>query len=158
MLLDRAQSGGDLADADAACTLLTDLRGLGGAEPDDLGELLRQAGPPQLGELLTVPAAGSPPIMRAARYRLDLDAAAGSARLIRGILAGGATTLPSTGDRSDQAAEDLRLALMTLRSAADSLPAGDHRRPDVLSDLGLALLATGREAPGPATRGGRRSC
>jgi hypothetical protein len=145
MLLDRAQTGGDLADADAALTLLTSLRGLAGAEPNGLGELLAQAGPPQLAELLAVRASGSLSAEGAAGYWLDLEAAIGSARLLRGILAGSGpgpldTGSPGSND-SGRCDEDIGEAIAILRSVADSLPAPDRRRPGVLSDLGLALLA-----------------
>jgi hypothetical protein len=150
MLLDRAQTGGSLADVGAALTMLDGLRALAsaGPAPAGLGELLAGAGPPQLGELLAAPPAV--PLAGATGYRLDLEAAAGAGLLLRGILAGGAlgpldagSPASNSGGRADQS---LGQASAILRGVAGSLPASDPRRPDVLSDLGLALLAAGREA------------
>ena len=152
MLLDRAQTGGDLADADAALSLLDGLRAraAGQPAPAGLGVLLAEAGPPQLGQLLAAPPAGPPTRHSAEGYDLDLDAAKGAGLLLRGILAAGGPTAPAVppadGAGDGRAGEDLGSAAGILRRVASSLPAADPRRPDVLSDLGLALLAAGTGA------------
>lgn len=159
MLLDRAQLGGDLADVDTALTLLDGLRALADIRPApvSLGELLALAGPPQLSEQLAAPPTGQLPPAGEAEFRLDLDAAVGSGKLLRGILAGRLTGPLDTrspdsngGGRTD---EDLGDAIATLRRVAGSLPVSDPRRPDVLSDLGLALLASGPRSTGPRQAG-----
>ena len=158
MLLDRGQIGGDLADADAALTLLDGLRARAGDQPAPaaLGELLSRAGPPQLGRLLTASPAAPAALAGAAGYRVDLEAAIGSGRLLRGILAGGAprslVTQPPDGS-GGRASEDLGQAIAILRQVTRSLPIDDPRRPDVLSDLGLALLAVGQETADPRHAG-----
>ena len=159
MLLDRGQTGGNLADADAALALLDGLRALAtaGPPPGELAELLAQDGPPELGELLARPPAGPFSLADAAGYRLDLAAAVGSGQLLRGILAGGAPALLGTGSPAGndggRAGEDLGTAIDTLQRVAEALPASDTRRPDVLSDLGLALLAAGPQAADPQSAG-----
>ena len=168
MLLDRAQTGGDLADADAALSLLDGLRvrAAGQPAPTELGVLLAQAGPPQLRQLLAAPPGGPSSQADAGGYHLDLEAAAGAGLLLRGILAGrGPASLavkPGSGARDgcagdgapdDCAGEDLVEAVGTLRRVVRSLPAADPRRPDVLSDLGLALLATEEGAVGQRPAG-----
>ena len=164
MLLDRAQTGGDLADADAALSLLDGLRAraAGLPAPAELGVLLAEAGPPQLGQLLAAPPAGLAGQAGAGGYDLDLDAAEGAGLLLRGILAAGGPTVlavggpaapPADGAGDGRAGEDLSSAAGLLRGVARSMPAADPRRPDVLSDLGLALLAAGTGAAGPAAAG-----
>jgi hypothetical protein len=158
MLLDRAQLGGDLADADAALRLLDGLRAQAAAfpPPASLPVLLAAAGPPGLSELLAAAPAGE------AGFLLDLDAADGTGRLLRGLLALGMPGLAGEAPGGDGGA-DLGAAVGTLRRVAGALPATDPRRPDVLSDLGLALCAAGhavtaaevlREAAAAAVPGG----
>jgi hypothetical protein len=136
MLLDRAQLGGDLADSDAALNLLHGLReaAVAGQAPASLAELLAAAGPPRLSELLATPHAEQ---AGEAGFLLDLEAAAGTGFLVRGLLT------PGIGGHAD-----LGSAIDVLRGADSVLPAGDPRRPDVLSDLGLALFAAGQAAAG----------
>jgi CHAT domain len=133
MLLDRAQVHGDLADVDAAVTLLTRLqaRAHAGSAPADLNELLLAAGPPVLASLLAAPPRSG--------YRLELAAATGAALLLRTSLSGTGTDglLPSAD------AGDLERAADILRRVIDQMPAGHPSKPEVLSDLGMARLAMG---------------
>ena len=134
MLLDRAQLGGDLADADAALSLLDGLgaTATAGPPPASLPVLLAAAGPSRLSELLAAPPETG--------FPLDVEAAAGTGRLLRGLLTLG---MPSQAD--------LGAAIDVLRRVAGALPADDPRRPDVLSDLGLALFTAGPASTGPAS-------
>jgi len=137
MLLDRAQLHGDLADVDAALTLLTGLqaRADAGSAPGDLNELLLANGPLILSDLLAAPPQGG----HAGSYRLELAAASGAALLLRaGLSSAGTSTddlLPSG------AAGDLDRAVDTLQHVIDQMPAGYPREPEVLSDFGMARLA-----------------
>ena len=146
MLLDRAQARGDHADADAALTLLEGLLPWAGTEPEpgDLNDMLASAGPPALAELLTPTPHHGPPDLGGTVYRLELQAAIGSALLLRALLSGGADGQPAAGPSGGT--DDLSRAVQILRWVAGHLPAGHARRSDALSDLGVALLA----APGDA--------
>ena len=141
VLRDRAQVHGDLADVDAALTLLTGLqaRADAGSAPDDLNELLLAVGPPALADLLATPPEGG----HASSYRLELAAAIGAALLLRANLSGagigGLGILPSGGTG------DLERAVDILHRVIDQMPADYQGKPEVLSDFGMARLAM---APG----------
>jgi CHAT domain len=133
MLLDRAQVHGDLADVDAAITLLMRLqaRADAGSVPADLNELLLAAGPPVLASLLAAPPRSG--------YRLELAAATGAALLLRASLSGTGTGAYDLLPSAD--AGDLDHAVDILQRVIDQMPAGHPSKPEVLSDLGMARLA-----------------
>lgn len=137
MLFDRAQVHGDLADVDAALTLLTGLqaRAEAGPAPDDLNELLLAAGPPVLAELLAVPPQGG----QASSYRLELAAATGAALLLRANLSGAGTGGPDISP--SEGTGDLERAVDILHRVIGQLPSGYRDKPEVLSDFAMARLA-----------------